>query len=317
MDLLAPRVRGSFTVGTGKVARPGWARAIPRPLNQGDSEGGRAMDAGQLWNGAGTVDVPRPTPSRTAQARPGPDVERAVRGLGAALCSGRRLSPECQELAERLGFPLREDYAAFVAVLHGGQALRHAALAKRLRDAGALALSEGQRVVGLRVSRIAFEQYADGEELVVAESGPTPRVELPSVLAELRAQADIARRAGVYGRVGANDFLLELLIHGSERVSSRIEEMVFGPLQNEQLAATVETLAICDFDRQRTAAALPVHRNTLSYRLRRISELTGLDFSSGRDRTIIWLAVAQQRAKPAAPGGGPPALPLNGHRAAG
>jgi hypothetical protein len=260
------------------------------------------MDATQqLWNrpDAG-VDAQRP-PGAIAPARPAPDIERAVRGLGAALCSGRRLSPECQELAERLRFPLREEYAAFAAVFHNGQALRHAALAKRLREAGALAISEGQRVVGLTVSRIAYERFADGDELVVAESEPTARAELPPVLAELRAQADIARRAGVCGRVGANEFLLELLIHGSGRVSSRIEEIVFGPLVNEQLAATVETLAVCDFDRQRTAAARPVHRNTLSYRLRRISELTGLDFSSARDRTIIWLAVAQQRAKAAAP----------------
>ena len=40
-----------------------------------------------------------------------------------------------------------------------------------------------------------------------------------------------------------------------------------------------------------TAKALFIHRNTLEYRLNRISELTGLDLSSFDDRLLLYVAL--------------------------
>ena len=45
-----------------------------------------------------------------------------------------------------------------------------------------------------------------------------------------------------------------------------------------------------DFNRARTAAALPVHRNTLTNRLNRLTEITGLDVDSADGRGLLWLA---------------------------
>jgi len=49
-----------------------------------------------------------------------------------------------------------------------------------------------------------------------------------------------------------------------------------------------------DFDRGATAAALPVHRNTLTNRLARIGELAHLDLDSAEGAGLAWLAWLQR-----------------------
>jgi DNA-binding PucR family transcriptional regulator len=57
-----------------------------------------------------------------------------------------------------------------------------------------------------------------------------------------------------------------------------------------ELRRTLEALIEHDFDRGATAAALPVHRNTLTNRLRRIRAITGLDVDAPDGRALVWLA---------------------------
>ena len=49
-----------------------------------------------------------------------------------------------------------------------------------------------------------------------------------------------------------------------------------------ELTRTLDALIEHDFDRGATAAALPVHRNTLTNRLNRIRAITGLDVDTRR-----------------------------------
>ncbi len=42
---------------------------------------------------------------------------------------------------------------------------------------------------------------------------------------------------------------------------------------------------------EKAASALYCHRHTLRYRIRRVEQLTGRDFSSARDRIEFWLAL--------------------------
>jgi aryl carrier-like protein len=56
--------------------------------------------------------------------------------------------------------------------------------------------------------------------------------------------------------------------------------------------------------RGRTAAALPVHRNTLRDRIHRISELTGVDLDSVEGRGMAWLAWLQRRHSTSCPASG-------------
>jgi purine catabolism regulator len=64
---------------------------------------------------------------------------------------------------------------------------------------------------------------------------------------------------------------------------------VYGPLGDE-LAHTLDVLVEHNFDRAPTAAALPVHRNTLRDRINRVSETTGVDLDSAYGRGLAWLA---------------------------
>jgi sugar diacid utilization regulator len=58
------------------------------------------------------------------------------------------------------------------------------------------------------------------------------------------------------------------------------------------LAVTLRCLAAHGFDSTVTAAALPVHVNTLPCRISRIEKLTGLSLKEHRNRTLVLLAVA-------------------------
>ena len=104
----------------------------------------------------------------------------------------------------------------------------------------------------------------------------------------------IAARSGRRGRVRVDDYLPELLLADSPGTSDRLVQRVFGPLERAEavdLSDTLRCLALHGFDNTAAAAALPVHRNTLLYRLGRIEKLTGLSLKEQRDRTLVLLAV--------------------------
>ena len=88
-----------------------------------------------------------------------------------------------------------------------------------------------------------------------------------------------------------DDHLARLLLRGSPRLAARVDARVYGRLSGDpELTRTLDTLMAHDFDRARTAAALPVHRNTLDHRLNRITAITGLDVDSADGRGLLWLA---------------------------
>jgi DNA-binding PucR family transcriptional regulator len=125
---------------------------------------------------------------------------------------------------------------------------------------------------------------------------PTARARLEATAEQLRALTTIAARSGRrgVGRVHAEDFLPELLLAGSPETASGIARRVFGPLDRPEAAdleATLRCLAVTGFDSTAAAARLPVHRNTLLYRIARIEKLTGLSLKDQRDRTLVLLAV--------------------------
>jgi DNA-binding PucR family transcriptional regulator len=69
---------------------------------------------------------------------------------------------------------------------------------------------------------------------------------------------------------------------------------VYEPLGPE-LERTLEVLIEHEFERGATAAALPVHRNTLRDRLHRIGELTGVQFDTASGQALAWLASRARR----------------------
>jgi PucR C-terminal helix-turn-helix domain len=215
--------------------------------------------------------------------------ERRARRLFDLVVGGREADEG--QLADALGFRLAERYRPLVAVLAGAPiGAAHLRLAAELRDRGALAISEGRRVVGL-----AHAPVETGADALLCESEPLPRGELVEALADLRTAADLATAAGERGRVDPDARLPELLLAHSPRLARRLAARVFDPLltaERPDLVRTVELLAVHGFERSATAAALPVHRNTLLQRIARIEELTGLDLDAPRDRGLVWLAAA-------------------------
>ena len=220
--------------------------------------------------------------------------DRRARTLFDRLCARLPVTVEDRDRAARLGFDLAEPYCPFSAELAGASAAGHADLASRLRGAGALAFTEGVRVTGLAPRRFSWTAFLDDPRLLLAQGPPTARARLEATAEQLRALTAIAARSGRRGRVHAEDFLPELLLAGSPETASGIARRVFGPLDRPEaadLAATLRCLAVSGFDSTAAAARLPVHRNTLLYRIARIEKLTGLSLKDQRDRALVLLAV--------------------------
>jgi PucR C-terminal helix-turn-helix domain len=220
--------------------------------------------------------------------------DRRARALFDRLCARLPVTVEDRDRATRLGFDLAEPYCPFTAQLAGASAAGHADLASRLRTAGALAFTEGIRVPGLAPPRFNWTAFLDDPRLLLAQDPPTARSRLEAAADQLRALTAIAARSGRRGRVRAEHFLPELLLANSPEIAGRIARRVFGPLDRPDaadLAATLRCLALSGFDSTAAAAALPVHRNTLLYRVARIEKLTGLSLKDQGDRTLVLLAV--------------------------
>jgi len=220
--------------------------------------------------------------------------DRRARALFDRLCARLPVTLEDRDRAARLGFDLAEPYRPFTALLAGGSAVGLADLASRLRAAGALAFTESVRVTGLTPPRFSWAPFLEDPRLVLAQDPPVIRARLGAAADGLRALTAIAASAGRRGQVKAGEFLPELLLADSPDVADRIVRRVFDPLDRADapdLTATLRSLAGHGFDAGATATALPVHRNTLLYRIARIEKLTGLSLKDQRDRTLVLLAV--------------------------
>ncbi len=223
--------------------------------------------------------------------------DRRARALFDRLCARLPVTVEDRDRAARLGFDLAEPYCPFTAELAGASAAGHADLASRLRVVGALAFTEGVRVTGLTPPEFGWTAFLDDPRLLLAQDPPTTRTRLEAAADQLRALVAIAARSGRRGRVRAEDFLPELMLASSPEIAGRVVRRVFGPLDRADaadLATTLRSLAVSGFDSTAAAAALPVHRNTLLYRVARIEKLTGLSLKDQRDRTLVLLAVTWQ-----------------------
>jgi hypothetical protein len=226
--------------------------------------------------------------------------ERRQRALVEALVHPERDTPALRDLAERVGFPLAERYRPFAKSLPGAPTHAHSQLASALRARGVLALTEGDRVTGLAAEDCDEAVFARPRgPLALGE--PTPRSELAPALADMRLLVDLGRREQVEGPIEADAFGPELLLARAPDLADRIAGRVLGPLEayaerrGSGLLETLEAFLGSGLDRRRTAQSLHVHPNTLDYRLRRITELTGLDPGRPRDLVMLELALARRR----------------------
>ncbi len=220
------------------------------------------------------------------------DEERRALGLLARICSDAALVGEDYQVAERLEFELKAPYRPFVVSAPSQSVQHHATLAGRLRAERVLATSEGRRVAGVAPMRLRWRDLGLEPSAAMAQGEATPRAQLSEALDELRTVVDLALAQGHSGTVDIDDHIPELLLHKSPRLAARLRTRVYGKLaaSDPELARTLDALIEHDFDRGATAAALPVHRNTLSNRINRIRAVTGLDVDQAEGHGLVWLA---------------------------
>ena len=108
-----------------------------------------------------------------------------------------------------------------------------------------------------------------------------PGPELTRAVAVVESLMAAARSAGITsGRFGPQDLLLEQMLAGSPQAGAALQRRVLGALEGRDhggLITSTLRLYLRSGSVPETAKAESVHPNTVSYRLRRVQELTGLD----------------------------------------
>jgi PucR C-terminal helix-turn-helix domain len=231
-----------------------------------------------------------------AKAAPIAPQETAARALLMRIGRDDLPLPEDHQLAEQIGFQLGQAARPFVIALPGWPTRDRTELAAALRRRRALAASEGRFVVGLANARSPWRGIELDSKVIIAQGAPAIRGERGRVIEQLRTAVDVALVRGDSGEIAVAEYLPELLLRRSPGVASQICARVYGPLDeaHPELSRTLDLLVEHSFERAPTAAAVPVHRNTLRDRIARISEITGVDLDSVRGRGLAWLAWLQR-----------------------
>ena len=131
------------------------------------------------------------------------------------------------------------------------------------------------RTIATHSLRMAFHEARCALEAVRLRNGSAP---------------DVAS----YADLGAFQLLLSL--QDDDALSSYCRS-VLGPIEQgegeygEELVRSLDVFIEHNGHWEKAAGALFCHRHTLRYRIRRIEQLTGRDFSRARDRIEFWLAL--------------------------
>ena len=202
--------------------------------------------------------------------------------------------------AAALGWHNKGDVAVVVGIAPQGDpetVVEELQRATRTLRLDVLAGVHGDRLVGvlggvtdpLAATRALAENFADGPIVV----GP-PAADLMGASAS--ADAALAGLAAVRAwpdaprPVPADDLLVERALNGDARAAQHLIEQVAAPLQGstlETVRAFLESGSI-----EGAARALFVHTNTVRYRLKRASELTGEVLTSPRGAHTVRTALA-------------------------
>lgn len=109
----------------------------------------------------------------------------------------------------------------------------------------------------------------------------------------------LSRPPGAYR---LDDVLLEHALTHPASTADRLCRLL-APLEDRpDLIETLDHWYRSDFDRRAAASALNVHPNTLDYRLRRVTELTGFDAGTARGLQLLGAALTARRVRDPADG---------------
>jgi hypothetical protein len=154
------------------------------------------------------------------------------------------------------------------------------------------------RVTDLVRRRFPSVGFAFGASVTVVEPAEFSRAET-----QARRALAIAQRLGAVGEITTHESLgvHRLLLHVPEEDLRSFADDVLGELAAydvAQRASLLETLAAflgANGNLRRAGDELFVHVNTVSYRIRRIEEITALDLTSSNDRLLAHMAIEALR----------------------
>jgi purine catabolism regulatory family protein/PucR-like helix-turn-helix protein/diguanylate cyclase with GGDEF domain len=160
--------------------------------------------------------------------------------------------------------------------------------------------SDGRDPIEL-AGRIRGELQSRFGEVRAAASRPAPTHNLRRSFHEARCALEAVRlsngsapEVASYKDLGAFQLLLSL--QDDDALASYCHS-VLGPVESDEGGYGDELLRSLDIfieqngHWERAAQALYCHRHTLRYRIKRVEQLTGRDFSHARDRIEFWLAL--------------------------
>jgi hypothetical protein len=135
-------------------------------------------------------------------------------------------------------------------------------------------------------------------EMSIGVSGwqPGPRA-VATAYTEAREALEIAAGIGITGRaVTLDDVLVDHMLRASPHARRILERTLrtlidYDDTHRSQLLPTLRAYVDAGANLTRSAAALKVHPNTVVYRLRRISEISGRSPSSMADLQVLFLAL--------------------------
>ncbi|WP_040601363.1 PucR family transcriptional regulator [Patulibacter medicamentivorans] len=207
--------------------------------------------------------------------------------------SATAADPDARAAAERLGVDLDRARRPFVVRPAAGRPREHAALARRLRRAGAIAITRPGAIVGL--AERPFEPHAVGADALVALGEPGDLGDLESRWNALADLAATAHLLGHRGTVAEPALLFERMLLAAPSIAATmalpIERLRTASRGEADLRSAARALVEANLNRQAAAAALGVHPSTLRYRAGRISAVTGLDLQRVHARCVVALGL--------------------------
>ncbi|MEV6278117.1 helix-turn-helix domain-containing protein [Nocardia sp. NPDC051832] len=254
----------------------------------------------------------------------GQSIHNAEREARRELCSALLRGRPVEALSARADTPLADCYTVVAIQIRPEESPNGAAdlLARRririlhrtldaFTNGTALVSFDGSTGIALipvhadpgpRTANLAGELAEKlGAATYLAESVAAPRADLPRAAGEVAELATLARVLGhPPGLYRLDDLLLEYQLTrpgaARDRLAARIGPLLGAPHLLEALEAHLRFGP----DRKTASAHLHVHPNTLSYRLRRVGELTGIDPMEPNNSRILAAAVTIHRLYPPA-----------------
>ncbi len=168
--------------------------------------------------------------------------------------------------------------------------------------------------VDVATARRALKRALDrdgGPAVTIAISHPLESVvDAPQGMREVRFALDLKRSGAITQRVVCCSSVDDLGIYSvlfplwGDPALTKFQSTLLGELEEydrrrkSELIATLEAYLNVGGSLSEAAERLGIHRNTLSYRLQRIAELTQRDLSDPRERLLLQVALRARRMPP-------------------